>query len=510
MKLPPHLRIRATIWSGALECCTLRDLRSIMSNEPTNHDQSVPAPRASAYDAELEREIEAALGGMSVEDLEQGSSPSRGGSGGGSGGGSIGGSGGGSGGGGRGRQNRRGTILRVHNGDVFVEFGPRSQGVCPASQFLTSGDQQPPTVGSERDFVVERFDPFEGLSILSLEGVVQKADWGTLEVGQIVEARCTGMNKGGLEMEVAHHRAFMPAGQVDVRHIADISVFIGQKFPVEIVELHKDKDRLVVSRKSVIASERAEQREKLMAVLEIGQTRSATITSVQSYGAFADIGGIDGLIHVSDLSHERVKSPADVVKVGQVVMVRIVKLDLGQTPPKIGLGMKQLVADTSPSIMQSVEAGATVTGRVTKIMAFGAFVELAPGVEGLVHISEISHERIPTVDAVLRANEIVTAKVLSIDMSKNRISLSIKALIEAPARPEPQAVGGAGGGGGPGNKAGSSSGNRGPRVDEGFAGAFSRGRSKGDVPTVDRAKDTALERLRAGWGAGKEFKGGLG
>ncbi len=459
-----------------------------MPIEPTKHEQSVPAPRASAYDAELEREIQAALGGMSIEDLEHASVPSR------------------SGGGGRGRQSKRGTVLRVHNGDVFVEFGPRSQGVCPASQFLTSGDQQLPVVGSERDFIVERFDPFEGLSILSLEGVVQKADWGTLEVGQVVEARCTGMNKGGLEMEIAHHRAFMPAGQVDVRHIADISVFIGEKFPVEIVELHKDKDRLVVSRKAVISAERAEQREKLMAVLEIGQTRTATITSVQSYGAFADIGGVDGLIHVSDLSHEWVKSPADVVKVGQVVTVRIVKLDLTQTPPKIGLGMKQLVADPSIAMMQAVEPGATVTGRVTKLMAFGAFVELAPGIEGLVHISEISHERIATVDKALRANEIVTAKVLSIDPGKKRISLSIKALIDPPARPEPQQAGGAGGGAAGGSGGG---GHRGQRPDEGFGAAFGRGRSKGDVPTVDRAKDNALARLRATWGSGKEFKGGL-
>ncbi len=445
-----------------------------MSTDPNTPEPSVPTPRASAYDAELEREIEAALGGMSVEDLENAGSTQRAS-------------------GARGRQTRRGTVIRVHNGDVFVEFGPRSQGVCPLAQFLTTGDQQAPTVGSERDFFVERFDPFEGLSILSLEGAVQKADWGTLEVGQVVEARCTGMNKGGLEMEIAHHRAFMPAGQVDVRHVADISVFIGEKFPVQIVELNKDKNRLVVSRKAVVAAERAEQREKLLAVLEIGQTRTATITSVQSYGAFADIGGVDGLIHVSDLSHERVKSPADVVAVGQVVQVKIVKLDLTATPPKIGLGMKQLVTDPARTAMAAIEAGGTVTGRVSKLMAFGAFVELAPGVEGLVHISEISHDRIATVDKALRVDEIVTAKVLSIDMGKKRISLSIKALVEPPARPEPQASGGATGR---------------PR-EEGFGAAFGRNRAKNDVPSVERAKDSSLERLRASWGSGKELKGGL-
>ena len=257
------------------------------------------------------------------------------------------------------------------------------------------------------------------------------------------------MNKGGLEMEIAHHRAFMPAGQVDVRHVADISVFLGQKFPVQIVELNKDKDRLVVSRKAVVAAERVEQREKLLAVLEVGQTRTATITTVQSYGAFADLGGVDGLIHVSDLAHERVKNPSDVVKVGQVVQVRVLKIDDSQSPPKIGLGLKQLVADPWVAAMQSLEPGATITGRVTKTMPFGAFVEIAPGVEGLVHISEISHDRIPTVEAALRKDEIVTCKVLGVDDGKKRISLSIKALVEPPARPEPQAAGGAGGGRGP-------------------------------------------------------------
>jgi ribosomal protein S1 len=449
-----------------------------MSSDPTNTNSSRPAPRSSGFDAELEREIEAALGGMSIEELESQSAAPRASQ--------------------RGRQVRQGTIIRVHSGDVFVEFGPRSQGVCPLAQFLAAGDQQPPVVGSERGFIVERFDPFEGLSILSLEGAVQKADWGTLEIGQIVEARCTGMNKGGLEMEIAHHKGFMPAGQVDVRHVADISVFIGEKFPVQIVELNKDKNRLVVSRKAVVASERAEQREKLLAVLEIGQTRQATITSVQSYGAFADIGGVDGLIHVSDLSHERVKSPADVVKVGDVVTVKVIKLDLAATPPKIGLGLKQLVADPGVTAMQTLEAGGTVTGRVTKLMPFGAFVEIAPGIEGLVHISEISHERIPSVDKALRANEIVTCKVLSIDVGKKRISLSIKALVEPPERPEPAQ-----------NVAGTGGERQGTKADAGFGAVFGRKRGRDDSPVVAREEDNALKRLRAAWGSGKELKGGL-
>ena len=158
--------------------------------------------------------------------------------------------------------------------------------------------------------------------------------------------------------------------------------------------------------------------------------------------------------------------------------------------------LKQLVADPGAAALETIEAGATVTGRVTKIMPFGAFIEIAPGIEGLVHISEISHERIPTVEKALRKDEIVTCKVLSIDSDKKRISLSIKSLIEPPARPEPQASGGAGGG-------------KGPKADEGFGTAFGRRRGKDDVPTVARPEDGALRRLRATWGGDKQFKGGL-
>jgi small subunit ribosomal protein S1 len=372
-------------------------------------------PRGRAdFDASLEAEISAALGDMSVEDLlvdrprakPQGQA-GRG-----------------------GRQVRTGRVLRIHAGDVFVEFGPRSQGVCPIGQFTG----EPPLVGTEMEFVVERMDAFEGLLVLSLPGAVQKADWGTLEIGQVVEARCTGMNKGGLEMEVAHHKGFMPAGMVDLRHIPDISVFIGEKFPCQIVELNKDKNRLILSRKAVLAAERASKRDELLAELEVGQVRPATIISIQPYGAFADLGGVDGLIHISDISHDRLKHPSEVLKEGEIVQVKIKKIDRDQQPVKISLSRKDTMNDPLAQAITAVNTGDTVTGKVTRITEFGAFVELAPGVEGLVHISEVSHERIPSVDKVLKRDEIVTCKVLQIDPGRKRISLSIKALQNAPER----------------------------------------------------------------------------
>ncbi|MDZ4830714.1 MAG: S1 RNA-binding domain-containing protein [Phycisphaerae bacterium] len=431
-----------------------------------------PRSRADA-DAALEAEISAALGNMSVEDLledrsPKGASGATGRTGGGqSGGGQSRGSGprrgsgshGGQGHGGGpargGRQIRTGKVFRIHAGDIFVEFGPRSQGVCPLSQF-----PEPPTIGEEMEFAVERLDAFEGLLVLSRPGAVQKADWGNLEIGQIVEARCTGMNKGGLEMEVAHHKGFMPAGMVDLRHIPDISVLIGEKFPCEIVELNKDKGRLILSRKSVLVADRAAKRDELLNELEEGQVRPATIISIQPYGAFADLGGIDGLIHISDLTHERIKHPSEVVKEGEVVQVRIRRIDRSGDAPKISLSRKDTMSDPISSTITAINAGDTVTGRVSRVTEFGAFIELAPGVDGLVHISEISHDRIGSVEQVLKKDEIVTCKVLSIDAGRKRVSLSIKAMQSAPERAERPDRGG------PGGKRGRTESSEAPRNDD--------------------------------------------
>jgi len=368
------------------------------------------------------------------------------------------------------RQVRMGRVARIHAGDVFVELANHCQGVCPLIQF----GETPPEVGAELEFTLERMDAFEGLLVLSLPGATQKADWDHLEVGQVVDARCIGMNKGGLEMEVAHHKAFMPAGQVDIRHIADISVFLGQKFPCLIIELRKEKGRIVLSRKAVVAEERARKRDELVSTLEEGQQVNAKITSVQPYGAFADIGGVDGLIHIADLSHERLKHPSEVVKVGDEVEVTILRIDRSQDPVKIALGRKQVMADPILQKLTEIEAGATVTGRVTRLTDFGAFVEIASGLEGLVHISEVSHERIPSVDRVLKRDEIVTAKVLAVDPERKRVSLSIKALVDRPARAPRD-------------------GDVAPRGD-GFL----------------RDEDPAMRKLKARFATGSQLKGGIG
>ncbi|MFZ9689434.1 MAG: 30S ribosomal protein S1 [Phycisphaerales bacterium] len=427
-----------------------------MSDDHTPSTPS-PAPSTSRLDAGLEAEIAEALGGRSVDDLisapARPAAPKSG-----------------------GRQMRTGRVVQVHGQDVFVEFGPKSQGVCPLAHF-----EDPPALGESFDFVVERLDPFENMLILARPGQVTKAAFGDVEVGQLVEARCTGMNRGGLEMEFAHHKAFMPAAHVDLRHIEDISVFIGQKFPCEIIELKKEKGRMVLSRRKVLERDKAEKREQLMAVLEVGQQRTATIVSVQPYGAFADLGGADGLIPISELAHERLRHAKDAVKEGDVAEVKVIRVERQGKDTKITLSRRAVMADPVATAMKDLQEGATVTGRVTNLAEFGAFIELAPGVEGLVHISEITHERLPNPVATLRKDEVVTVKILSIDEKKKRIALSIKALTDAPPRPEREDRGGGRGG---------------------------RGRDR-EEPMVERAADPSMAKLLLKFGGGS-LKGGLG
>jgi small subunit ribosomal protein S1 len=374
------------------------------AESPRRDDPPAPGRRDSA--AHLAQEIEDALGDISISDLMdmEDRKPARGAA-------SPKPT----------RDRRTGTIMSIHGNDVFVEFSARSQGVCPLAQF-----PEPPALGAKMEFIIERFDKEDGLLVLSREGTVRKAEWESLEPGQFVEARCVGVNKGGLDMEVANHRAFMPAGQVDLRFHADLSVFVGEKMPCEVKEVDRTRGRIILSRRAALEQERSHVRIKTLATLEVGQTLPAVITSIQTYGAFADIGGVDGLIHVSDLAWERVKHPADVVKEGQQVMVKVLKIDTAQEPPRIGLGLKQTLENPAIAARASLKEGETITGRVTKIMPFGAFVELSPGIEGLVHISELSHDRIHDVRQAVKPDELVPVKILSIDPGGKKIALSIK------------------------------------------------------------------------------------
>lgn len=333
-----------------------------------------------------------------------------------------------------GREKRPGKVVSVGPTDIFVEFGPKDLGVVPRTQF-TEADL--PKVNDMLEVVVGSRDG-DGLLVCSRPGSVQKAEWESLEPGQTVDAKVVGVNKGGLELEVANHRAFMPAGQVSVDHIADLSVFVGEKMTCQVVRVERaGRGNIVLSRREVLMKEREAQAEKLKATLAEGQIVEGTARKIMPFGVFVDLGGVDGLVHVSDLTHDRVghgeKFVARYVKEGEKLRVQILKIDW--EGGRLSLGLKQIQADPFATATNELKEGAEITGRVTKLAEFGAFVEITPGVEGLVHISEMAWKRVGKVEEVVKPDEVVKAKVLKIDPETRRISLSIKALLPPPERP---------------------------------------------------------------------------
>ena len=392
-----------------------------------------------------------------------------------------------------GREHRTGMVVSVGASDVFVEFGPKELGVLDITQFK---DEQP-KVGEPLEVAVQRYDAAESLYICALPGAVQKADWEMLEVGQVVEARVTGVNKGGLELEIANHRAFMPASQVDIDRVPDMSVFVGEKMTCEVQKVDKrGQGNIVLSRRDVLQKERDKAAEGLREALKEGDTVTGTVRKIMDFGAFVDLGGVDGLIHLNDLAHERInhgaKNVARHVSEGQKVTVQILKLDWEGN--RIGLGMKQLQSDPFASAAAEVVEGAELTGKVTKILEFGAFIEVAPGVEGLVHISELDWRRVNDVNEVLKENEVVQVKVLKVDPSDRKISLSIKQLKD---RPQQQ---GGGGGGGRGGKGGRGRGDRDDRTPEEILK---------ETPELRRLREQAKKQPKKG-GGGLGNAGGMG
>jgi|GEM_PF-1027472 len=327
-----------------------------------------------------------------------------------------------------GREHRKGLVVSVGPDDIFIEFGPKELGVAQRGQWP---EEELPKAGDTVEVVVERFNPNEMLYICLRPGAIQRADWELLEKGQIVEAMVTGQNKGGLELEVASHRAFMPASQIDIRRIDNLAQFVGKKLTCVIRKVDRaGRGNIVLSRRDHLAVERKELRSKLRETLEVGQTIEGEVISVQPYGAFVDIGGVEGLVHVSDMSHERHVKPENVVKPGDMVQVQVLKLDWSED--RLSLGMKQVLPDPFEQATSGIKEGEEISGRVMRITEFGAFVEIAPGVDGLVHISELSWNRVARVESVLKQDQIVKVKVLAVDKEQRRIGLSIKQLTEAP------------------------------------------------------------------------------
>ncbi|MFO0949167.1 MAG: S1 RNA-binding domain-containing protein [Planctomycetota bacterium] len=268
-------------------------------------------------------------------------------------------------------------VLSVRGDDVFVDLGLKSEGVVSILQF----EKSPPQPGDIVELILDHYDSQNDLYILRRPGTVQEADWGSVAKGMIVDAQVKKVNKGGLEVTVNGIRGFMPAGQVDLAHIADQSVFVGQTLRSEVTEVNLSSRNLIVSRKAILERERAEKARATLQELAVGQIKDGVVRKIMDFGAFVDIGGVDGLIHVSQMSWQKVHHPRDVLSEGQSVRVAIVSFD--PESKKIGLSLRQLSDSPWVKAAETYRPGTIVTGKVSKLM-ISAFAELEPAIEGLI------------------------------------------------------------------------------------------------------------------------------
>src|SRR5262249_30338356 len=265
-------------------------------------------------------------------------------------------------------------------------------------------------------------------------GQGEECDWSGVDPVMIVEAVVTGTNKGGLSVEVNRIRGFMPISQIDLYRVENAEQYVGQRLRCEVQEVKPDERNLVVSRRILLEREREENREKLWNQLAEGQVREGVVRNIKDFGAFVDLGGVDGLVHVGEMSWTRVKHPSDVVQLGQAVKVVVLKID--REARKLSLGLKQLQPSPWDNIQDKYPHGSRVKGKVTRVQDFGAFVELEPAVEGLIHISELAAGRVRRVTDVVKPGQEVEVVVMSVDPGQRRIGLSLKAALAK--EPEPQ------------------------------------------------------------------------
>lgn len=319
-------------------------------------------------------------------------------------------------------------VMKTQADAVFVTLGGPNEAVVPLLQF-----EEPPENGSLVDVVVRGYLSDEGMYEATLPGrSVEVSDWDDINEGEVIEVQVTGSNTGGLECKVGAIRGFIPASQVAEYRVEDFSEYVDQKVLCVVTEANARRGNLVLSRRAVLEREKAEMREERLANLEVGAAVEGTVRKILDFGAFVDIGGLDGLLHISQLSYERVKHPSEILEEGQQIQVRVDKID--EATGKIGLSYRSLQEHPWTDIDTQFTVGSIVTGTVTRIAEFGAFVKIATGVEGLVHVSEMAHHRVTSVGNVVKEGEEISVKVLSIDTDQQRMSLSIKGVTAAPEK----------------------------------------------------------------------------
>ncbi|MCL4201572.1 MAG: S1 RNA-binding domain-containing protein [Pirellulaceae bacterium] len=331
----------------------------------------------------------------------------------------------------------RATVVKIHGDNVFCSLDGRNEAVVSLRQF-----PEPPELGAQLDVVIRSFHPDDGLYEVAVQGgAIDVHDWSDLVEGAVVEARITGSNTGGLECTVGGIRGFIPVSQIELFRVEELTEYHEKKLPCVVTEANPRRRNLVLSHRALLEREREEQRRKLLEELDSGQVREGVVSSVRDFGVFVDLGGVDGLVHVSQLSWDHINHPSEVLQAGQRVRVKVEKVN--RDTGKISLSYRDLLAHPWTDAEERFQVNSTVKGTVTRIAKFGAFVKIAPGIEGLIHISELAHHRVMQVSSVVREGEEVEVKVVSVDQENQRIGLSLKAAhplseVAAEAEAEPE------------------------------------------------------------------------
>ena len=323
----------------------------------------------------------------------------------------------------------QGVVVNIDSDWVTVDTGLKSEGIVDRAEFLNEQRELEVQVGDTVDVVVEALDNGMGQTVLSREKAKRAETWTKLEKifedGEIVTGVISGKVKGGFTVDIGPVRAFLPGSLVDTRPIRDTTHLEGKELEFKVIKLDAKRNNVVVSRRAVMEAESSADREALLAQLEEGQTVTGTIKNLTDYGAFVDLGGIDGLLHITDMAWKRIKHPSEVVEVGQEVTVKVLKFDRERN--RVSLGLKQLGEDPWLAIMNRYPKGSIVKARVTNLTDYGCFAEIAEGVEGLVHVSEMDHtNKNIHPSKVVQIGDEVDVMVLEVDEERRRISLGIK------------------------------------------------------------------------------------
>ncbi len=327
------------------------------------------------------------------------------------------------------------TVVGVEHDFVIVDIGLKTEGRIPLREFYSETETEPPKMGDIVEVYLDRIENALGDAVVSREKAKREEAWTRLEkcfaAGEAVDGALVGRVKGGFTVDLGGANAFLPGSQVDIRPVRDVGPLMNIVQPFAILKMDRARGNIVVSRRAVLEESRASERAEIVGQLQEGEIREGVVKNITDYGAFVDLGGIDGLLHVTDMSWKRVSHPSQVLNVGDTVKVQIVKIN--PETQRISLGMKQLLSDPWDGVEAKYPLGAKFSGRVTNITDYGAFVELEPGVEGLVHVSEMSWTKKNVHPSkLLSTSQEVEVMVLDVDGEKRRISLGIKQVMANP------------------------------------------------------------------------------